>query len=166
MNLHEQLEAVADLFTHFGGHEFACGFSLERRNLEALRERLTAKFALLDELLFRREAQAEAEMTLGEIDREFVAAHEMLQPFGAGNPHPLFIIRNAEVKNTRTFSQDCTELALDDGTGTAVAIVWPSAKTLTPHLERGARADLLVQIEPDAWSGGRLTVMDACEAGR
>jgi hypothetical protein len=68
------------------------------------------------------------------------------------------------VKNTRTFATDCTELALEDGTGKATAIVWPSAKALAPLLERGARADLLVQIEPDAWSVGRLTVIDVCPA--
>src|SRR5439155_10199472 len=48
INLHEQLESVADLFTHFGGHDYACGFSLEKRNLDALRERLAARFATLD----------------------------------------------------------------------------------------------------------------------
>jgi single-stranded-DNA-specific exonuclease len=164
VNLHEQLEAASDLFTHFGGHEFACGFSLERRHLDALRERLGEQFATLDEGLFVHEAEAEGELTLAMIDGEFIAAHEMLQPFGAGNPQPLFIVRNAEVKNTRTFATDCTELALEDGTGKATAIVWPSAKALAPLLERGARADLLVQIEPDAWCGGRLTVIDVCVA--
>ncbi len=164
VNLHAQLEAAADLFTHFGGHEFACGFSLERRHLDALRERLEGQFARLDEALFLHEAEAEGELTLGMIDGDFVAAHEQLQPFGAGNPQPYFIIRNAEVKNTRTFATDCTELALEDGTGKATAIIWPSAKTLARRLERGTRADLLVQIEPDAWSGYRLTVADARDA--
>jgi single-stranded-DNA-specific exonuclease len=161
VNLHAQLEGAADLFTHFGGHEFACGFSLERKNLPALQERLAAQFAVLEEELFHREAEAEGELTLAAIDKEFVAAHELLQPFGAGNVQPLFIVRNAEVANTRTFAQDCTELSLDDGSGKGVAIVWPSARTLTPLLQRGARADLLVQIEPDAWCGARLTVVDA-----
>jgi single-stranded-DNA-specific exonuclease len=160
VNLHEQLEGAAELFTHFGGHEFACGFSLERRNLEPLRERLAEQFASLDEALFRREAQADGELELGMIDGELMKAHELLQPFGAGNPQPLFVIRNAEVMNTRTFATDCTELAIEDGTGKAVALIWPSSKTLAPRLERGMRADLLVQLEPDAWSVSKLVVVD------
>src|SRR5262249_58074804 len=52
INLHEQLESVADLFTHFGGHDYACGFSLERRNLDALRERLAPRVAPLREARF------------------------------------------------------------------------------------------------------------------
>src|SRR3954452_10507806 len=80
INLHAHLEEVADLFTHFGGHEFACGFSLEARNLPALRERLAANFAKLDDALFVHEAKADAVLTLGEIDRPFIQAHELLQP--------------------------------------------------------------------------------------
>src|SRR5258706_3324700 len=34
INLHEQLESVAELFTHFGGHEFACGLALPALNVD------------------------------------------------------------------------------------------------------------------------------------
>jgi single-stranded-DNA-specific exonuclease len=164
INLHAQLEAVAPLFTHFGGHEFACGFSLERQNLEALREQLAEGFAQLDEELFRREAQADAELTLGAIDREFIAAHEMLQPFGAGNTQPLFVVRDAAVTAVRTFAADCSELTLEDATGRGLAVLWPSAKMLAPSLACGMRVDLLVHVEPDRYSptGAKLTIVDCC----
>jgi single-stranded-DNA-specific exonuclease len=162
INLHEQLEAAADLFQHFGGHEFACGFSLERRNLDALRERLTRQFDAIDDELFRRVASVEARLTLDEIDREFVAAHEMLQPFGAGNPQPLFVVSDVEIAATRTFAPDCMELTINDATGKATAVLWPSAKALAAELRPGIRTDLLVQIEPNGYSdsGGRLTIVD------
>src|SRR6185369_4494205 len=150
INLHAQLEAVADLFTHFGGHEYACGFSLETRNLPALRERLGANFALLDESLFIKEATVDAVLTLGEIDRAFIEAHEMLQPFGAGNPQPLFMARGVEVVGTRMFAEDCCELMLDDGSGRMAAVVWPSVKQLAAEIVQRVRADVLVQVEPDA----------------
>jgi single-stranded-DNA-specific exonuclease len=54
INLHEQLEAVSDLFEHFGGHEFACGFSLPSDKVPELRARLVERFDRLDESLFRR----------------------------------------------------------------------------------------------------------------
>jgi len=162
VNLHERLESVRDLFTNFGGHEFACGFALERRNLPALRERLAACFATIDEDAFRREAEADGALTVAAINAELIAAHEQLQPFGAGNAQPRFVVRDAEVVNRRTFAPDCTELSVDDGTGRGVAIIWPSAKVLAGRLERGARADLLVEIEPDSWCGVRMTVVDCC----
>jgi single-stranded-DNA-specific exonuclease len=117
----------------------------------------------MDEVLFRSEAEVDAELTLGDIDREFVAAHELMQPFGAGNPQPLFLTRNAEVKATREFAPDCCELTLDDGTGQALAVLWPSARALAPALAVGAIVDLLFRIEPDGYaaSGAKLAVVDA-----
>lgn len=158
IDLHGQLDAVSELFTHFGGHEFACGFSLERRNLAALRARLHASFEALDESLFRREAQVDATLTLAELDAEFLAAHEMLQPFGAGNTQPLFEVRGVTVTNTRTFAEDCCELTLQDATGKGIAVLWPSNKQLAPILK--GEVDLLVHVEPDRYHGVRLTVVD------
>jgi len=163
INLHEQLESVAELFTHFGGHEFACGFALPAKNVDELRRRLEERFASFDDDVFRREAKVDAEVTFAEIDREFVSAHEMLQPFGAGNLQPLFLARNATVKATREFAEDCCELTLDDGTGMALAVLWPSVKSLASAVKNGATVDLLFQIEPDGYaaSGGKLTIVDA-----
>jgi len=159
IDLHHQLESVGDLFTHFGGHEFACGFSLDLRNLDALRASLHERFETLDAALFRREAFVDGALTFAEIDAEFIAAHEMLQPFGAGNTQPLFLVHNVDVKSTRTFAEDCTELALEDATGHATAVLWPSAKELRDELT--APADLLVRIEPHRYHGSRLEIIDA-----
>jgi single-stranded-DNA-specific exonuclease len=160
INLHEQLEAVGDLFTHFGGHEFACGFSLPRRNLDALRERLHDRFAALPEDAFRREARIDATLTLADLDPEFIAAHELLQPFGAGNPQPTFLIRDVTVTATRTFAEDCCELSIEDATGRGLAVLWPSVKQLGPELVK-ARVDLLAHAEPDRYAGVKLSVIDA-----
>ncbi|HYO77462.1 MAG TPA: single-stranded-DNA-specific exonuclease RecJ [Thermoanaerobaculia bacterium] len=159
VDLHSELDAVSDLFTHFGGHEFACGFSLPAANLDALRQRLRERFEAFSEETFRREARVDAELTLADVDAEFVKAHEMLQPFGAGNAQPLFAVKGVSVTGTRTFAEDCCELTLEDATGRGIAVLWPSAKQLAPMLTRPV--DLLVHVEPDRYSGARLNVVDA-----
>jgi hypothetical protein len=83
----------------------------------------------------------------------------MLQPFGAGNTQPLFVIRDVTVTGTRTFAEDCCELQLQDATGRAVGVLWRSAKELRSQLN-GAPVDLLVKVEPDKYSGARLEVVD------
>ena len=159
IDLHAQLDAVSELFTHFGGHEFACGFSLPLRNLDALRTHLRESFDALDEKLFRREAHVDATLTLAEIDAEFLATHEMLQPFGAGNTQPLFLVHAVTVTATRTFAENCCELSLQDATGKATAVLWPSVKELAPELT--GLSDLLVKVEPDRYKGIRLEIVDA-----
>ncbi len=157
IDLHAQLESLSDVFSHFGGHEFACGFSLPAARLPELRERLVAQFDTLDASLFRHDAQVDARLTLADLNADFVAAHEMLQPFGAGNPQPLFLAAGVKVLSRRGFGEDCCELMLEDASGRASAVLWPSAGALNGVLACGSRADVLVQVEP----GPRLTVVDA-----
>jgi single-stranded-DNA-specific exonuclease len=164
INLHEQLEQVSDLFTHFGGHEFACGFSIVARNIPALRERLTRQFEAIDAGLFRRVAAVDAALTFADLDQEFVNGHEMLQPFGAANPQPLFMTRRVTIGQRREFATDCLELVVNDGTADATAVVWPSASALRPAVANGDALDLLYQVEPATQSrsgAARLTIVDA-----
>ncbi|MEA2329057.1 MAG: single-stranded-DNA-specific exonuclease, partial [Thermoanaerobaculia bacterium] len=163
INLHEQLEAVADLFTHFGGHEFACGFAMPAANVPELRGRLLERFATLDPNRFHRVANADALLTLSEIDQEFIDSHEMLQPFGASNPQPLFVTRGVKVLHRREFAPDCIEMTVSDGSADATAMLWPSATALNEVVGNGHAFDLLYQLEPAQAprTGARLTVVDA-----
>ena len=163
VNLHDQLEGVADLFSHFGGHQFACGFSLPTAKIDELRRRLKEQFEALEPALFRRTAYVDATLTLAEIDRSLIEGHEMLQPFGAGNPQPLFVTRRVVVTNRHEFAPDCLELRLSDDSGEATAVLWPSAATLRDSMSNGHAVDLLVQLEPapQIESGVRLNVVDA-----
>ena len=163
INLHAQLERVSDCFSHFGGHEFACGFSLPSNRVGELRARLAQVFDELDESLFVRAARVDAEVMLKELDAEFVMAHEMLEPFGAGNPQPLFMTRRAKVVATRPFAEDCCELTMESDGVRAPAVLWPSVKQLGDEIAKSGTIDFLFTIEPDAWaaSGAKLIIVDA-----
>jgi len=163
IDLHEQLESIGDVFTHFGGHEFACGFALPAARIPELRKRLSEAFEQIDANLFRRDAQIDGALAFAQIDRAFLEGHELLQPFGAGNPQPLFLARGVRVTARRPFGEGCLELALEDASGRATAVLWPSAKMLEAHFSNGGRSDIVFQIEPDAYaqSGARLTLVDA-----
>ena len=161
VNLHAALETVSDLFTHFGGHEFACGFAFPADRLPHLKARLRAHFDSMPAELFDRHVVLDGWLTLSEIDRDFVAAHELLQPFGAANDQPLFGVRSAKIRSKRHFAEDCCELTVEDSSGSAAAVVWPSVKQLVAGAG-DEPLDLLVRIEPDGWSrtGGRLVLTD------
>lgn len=167
IDLHAQLTSVSDLFTHFGGHEMACGLSLPTSRLTALRDRLTAAFDILDPELFVRTATVDAVVTLGAIDRDFVSAHELLQPFGAGNPQPILLAREVEVRSRQMFAEDCCSMRLNDGTGAATAVAWPATKELAAGMARNGKSDILVQLEPDGYApnGARLVLVDARASG-
>ena len=109
INLHECLESCGDLFIRFGGHAGACGFSLREENLslfrermqESVRQRMEADPDILVEHLYIEKELEPAEKNIG-----FAETLKMLEPYGEGNPVPLFCILNARVDGVRTMGAE------------------------------------------------------------
>ncbi len=85
------LESCAPLFTRFGGHAYAVGFSLPSARVQELRAQLDAyarsRLSLAD---FEPTLNIDAELPLDAITPEMFEALKKMEPFGAGNPEPVF----------------------------------------------------------------------------
>ena len=97
LNLLEALNHCAELLEKFGGHEMAAGLTIrEERIDEFAREfRRVARELLSDECL-QPCLRLDHELAFSDLSFDFLHWHEMLQPFGNGNPHPLFFAREVE----------------------------------------------------------------------
>jgi len=104
LDIHEALTEVSDLFVKFGGHRQAAGFSLAGDGVAALRERFEAAVV--------RRIGAEpvppvltldGELGFSRIDAGLVREIELLQPFGPGNPEPIFSSPPVVALTRRTF---------------------------------------------------------------
>jgi single-stranded-DNA-specific exonuclease len=91
------LEACDGVLTQFGGHEMAAGVTLSFDRLASFTEMFlaTARQSLPSELLTPKYA-IDAVVSGRELNFEFLIGYERLQPFGIGNPAPLFCLRGAE----------------------------------------------------------------------
>ena len=91
-NIVEALRLSADLLAGFGGHALAAGLSLPLENLDALEERLNdlASEIITDEDLLPR-IEVEAKLEPSDITRQLAERIRDLEPFGEGNPEPLFM---------------------------------------------------------------------------
>lgn len=85
------LESCHDLFTRFGGHAHAVGFALPSASVPELKQRLNsyAQTCLKPEDFFP-ELSIDAEIPLGSVTPELLQHLERLEPFGHGNPEPVF----------------------------------------------------------------------------
>jgi single-stranded-DNA-specific exonuclease len=82
------------LLEKFGGHEMAAGFTIRREQFEEFkRVFLEAARAQLDEAALKPRLHLDAELDFSILDLEFLAQHDLLQPFGIGNHQPLFFAR-------------------------------------------------------------------------
>jgi single-stranded-DNA-specific exonuclease len=97
LNLVDALTRCAATLEKFGGHEMAVGLALHEENFPKFAEAFcsTAR-QLLSEQALQRSLRLDHELPFTNIDVEFLHWHELLQPFGNGNPQPLFFARAVE----------------------------------------------------------------------
>jgi single-stranded-DNA-specific exonuclease len=92
----------------------------------------------------------DAELGLGEIDRALLDQHESLQPFGMGNPQPLFAARGVTLAGEpRVMKEKHLSLVLRQGRNEYRAVWFNSASEPLPRLPW----DVAFQIERNEWQG-------------
>jgi len=100
LNLKDVLSDCSDLLERFGGHAAAAGCSLIPEHLEAFRDRF---IALCDERLpasLVPKLELDGVLDYPKLNEKFVEQLNRLQPFGEGNPEPLFSVNTPELPFT------------------------------------------------------------------
>ncbi len=97
-HLLDAIESSHSLFTRYGGHSHACGFSLPSANVSQLRAELDA-FARtrLTTADFDPVLDVEAELEFAEITPALFQILRLLEPYGTGNHEPAFAARGARL---------------------------------------------------------------------
>lgn len=98
LHLLEALESCHGLFTRFGGHAHAVGFSLPTVHLPELKQKLDeyVRGRVLAEDL-EPEVDIDAEIPLSDVTPKLLEALRELEPFGQGNPEPVFASREVSL---------------------------------------------------------------------
>lgn len=150
------LEAMADLFTRFGGHRQAAGVSLPLKRVEEFRQRLNAYAAArLGPEDFRPRLEFDAEVDLAELTDEFVTDIFAMAPFGFGNPAPLFAVPGVEVSSPpAVLKERHLRVNLRQGERALAVKAFDFAGRL-PELAAGARVDAALCLEADDWAAAR-----------
>jgi single-stranded-DNA-specific exonuclease len=94
------LEQFRGFFKRFGGHAHAVGLSMPIGQIEAFSKEFAA---FVDGLKLERnyEIREDGELVLAAAGRHFDQQLALLEPFGEGNPAPVFLIRCVEVASLR-----------------------------------------------------------------
>jgi len=97
-HLLEAIESCSALFSRYGGHGHACGFAMPAKNVESLRTQLDAfarkRLTIQD---FDPVLEVDAEVDLTDVTPAFFQALSMLEPYGVGNPEPVFSAHGVEL---------------------------------------------------------------------
>lgn len=112
-NIIRALDQCADLLLRHGGHEQAAGFTIRNDNLPALQERLSG-LARDAGTGSPRQAPLEidAEVQVSQLGPTLLEQLDLLEPTGAGNPPPLFLLRSVRILDRRLVGRDGNHLKL------------------------------------------------------
>lgn len=164
VDLYQVLHDNQEVLVAYGGHAMACGIAVTTENLAALVWRLNtwAEAHLPD--FFRLPAlPVAAELLWPQVNRQLLAEVGRMQPFGEGNPEPVFVLRHLPVAGVRRVGSEGEHLKLTlEPQGQALPAIGFGLGELAASLTPGAELDVAVTLQHDRWNGQdnlQLTLM-------
>ena len=135
-SMYEELNKCRRLFLKFGGHRQAAGLSLKRENVERFRQDINAVCTLTEQDMAEKVA-IDMELPFSCVTEEFLAQLELLEPFGKGNPKPVFASRNAAIRSARLIgkNRNMLRLQLFDGSTVMEAVYFGDAQAFLDQVE-------------------------------
>ena len=104
-NMFEEMNKCRALFTKFGGHKLAAGLSLKEENVERFRESINECANLTEDDLTEK-ISIDMQLPLRYVNESLIQELELLEPFGEGNPKPLFAEKNLKVIDPRIIGKN------------------------------------------------------------
>jgi single-stranded-DNA-specific exonuclease len=150
LNLVEALNHCSELVEKFGGHEMAAGLTIREEKIDAFAAefRRVARELMSDECL-QPCLRLDHELAFSDLNVDLLRWHEMLQPFGNGNPHPLFFARKVESIATRVVNDKHLILRLRQGNYHQRAVYFDAADVRLPP----APWDIAFRIRANQYEG-------------
>ena len=99
-SMFEEMVKCKDVFTKFGGHPMAAGFSLERGRISEMRQRLNENCTLTEDDLMEK-VSIDVPMPIDYITESLIQELSLLEPFGKGNEKPLFAEKGLSLLGAR-----------------------------------------------------------------
>jgi single-stranded-DNA-specific exonuclease len=155
-NIFKCLEYSAEYLTKFGGHECAGGFSLDSDKIDDFAAKVY-EFSELSETPAVSVIRADKILTPEDLTVEKVKGLSRLEPLGAENPQPVFLIAHARVDKITSLSQGKhTKLDFTYGSARAQALMFGTQPDRL-CFKVGDIIDMMVNLEINRF-GGRESV--------
>ncbi|MBR7117212.1 MAG: single-stranded-DNA-specific exonuclease RecJ [Clostridia bacterium] len=156
LNMVDALCHCSDLLVKFGGHELAAGLSVTRENLPLFREKINeyAREQLTDSDMVHV-IEADMEIPFSSISLALAESISQLEPFGVGNPVPLFIVKGVHLFELSGISDGKhSKMVLGDGEKTISAMCFSnSPDSLGVYV--GDKVDCLFSLDINEWQDRR-----------
>jgi len=153
------LEKCSDLILRFGGHAQAAGVTVDKINIEKLYERMSE---LVEKELDGKEVcptvDIDMEIRSVELDWELMNEIKKMEPFGMGNPEPVFLMKDVEVVEAKVCGNGSKHWKLSLRNGSSPKIfdsIGFSMGEKFPDIKKGDKLDIVFNLQEDSWNGNK-----------
>lgn len=156
-DLLEILRSAGSELERFGGHRQAAGVSVLQGRVEEFRKAVNiAADELYPDQPLACPAFVDLELSMEDIGESLVAELSTLEPFGAGNPPPVFQLSGAVPREARRIGQDAQHLKLTLGAAQReLHALWWNFPASRPVVAPGEPLDLVFCLETNEYQGRR-----------
>lgn len=152
-SLFEAICACGDLLIKFGGHPMAAGITLKSENIEAFRKRINQYAAEHFPQMPTQTVTLDCKLNPAALSVSMAQSLTQLEPFGNGNPQPVFGLFNMELSNvTPVGGGGHLRLTLEKNGAVITAMRFNTKPEELPY-HIGDKIDLAVQLEAREFRG-------------
>lgn len=164
-NVIEAFTEFKHYFTHFGGHAQAAGFSINKNEVDnfivEFKEYVKNKLEKCD---ISSTIDIDCEIKPEEINWDTLEFIKSLEPFGIANQRPTFLLRSAEIEQTRVVGKDEKHLSLNvRKEGKNIRGIAFNFGEHGDYAREHKNLDIVFQLEENEWKGNsnlQLKVID------
>lgn len=150
-SIYDAIESVTDILDHFGGHTLAAGVSLKSENIDEFRRRVN-EFAADKEMPFAVQ-RIDCRLHPDSVSLDMVSAMSLLEPFGAGNPQPVFGLFGVKIDDINGLSEGKhVRLSVSKG-GSRIQALWFGMPEKKFPYSKGTKVDLAVNLDRNFYNG-------------
>lgn len=158
-NIVEAIRMCSDLLIDVGGHPMAAGFTVETKNLDALQERLEIYAdKVIEDSLLVRSIKIDVAIPFASVTEALWHSMRDFEPFGLGNPEPVFMTPQVEIADMRLVGNDGKHLKLrikDPQSSQIIDAIAFSMGKRYGELKQGAVIDIVYTIDMNVWNGNK-----------
>lgn len=125
-SMYEEMTKCRELFLKYGGHKLAAGLSMKAENIDLFREKINAICTLTEEDM-EEKILIDVPMPFSYATPELIEELNLLEPFGMGNPKPVFAQREVRFLSMRIMGRNKTMAkftVMDEGQNRFVVVLF------------------------------------------
>lgn len=164
-HLFNALRSCEEVLDQFGGHAQAAGLTVREENIPLLREKINAfAFEHLPPEALKRHVVVDGELKLDELTGRFLEELELLEPYGVGNPRPVFQSAGLELRSKpRRLYGETYEAVVTDGSLNCQAQLSEKQMLLCATSGSSTRFEAAYSVKTKQWNGMKTLILSVKE---